>query len=158
MTESSDQSDDNAFPTFGCLLGFDYGTKRVGLAVSDPDHWISSPLENYTRISRDVDAAQYKSIIAEYRIVGLVVGLPLHMNGDEGEKALEARSYGAWLNSVTSLPVRFHDERLSSATAEQHLLAAGLTKKKRKQRMDMVAAQILLQSYLDHHSKRSNNG
>ena len=142
-----DSADD--FPRPGRLLGIDYGTKRVGIAVSSPDQLYSSPLENFTRRSPPHDAAHLLQLAEEYEVAGLVVGLPVHMSGDEGGKAREARAYGQWLNEVTGLPVRYWDERFTSAAAEVHLLAAQLSKKKRKARMDMLAAQILLQSFLD---------
>lgn len=133
----------------GRLLGVDYGTRRVGLAVCDPDRMIASPLTTYERKSADLDAAYFKALIAEERIIGLVVGLPVHTDGREGVKAKEAREYGAWLAKVTNLPTVFWDERFSTAQAESALWQAGLTHQKRKDRRDRVAAQILLQSYLD---------
>ncbi|HMC88315.1 MAG TPA: Holliday junction resolvase RuvX, partial [Gemmataceae bacterium] len=76
-------------------------------------------------------------------------GLPVHLSGHEGQKAQEARRFGKWLGETTGLPVIFWDERFTTVEAEQALLSAGLTKKRRQARRDRVAAQILLQSYLD---------
>lgn len=138
-----------AIPRRGRLLGVDYGTKRVGFAVSNPDQTISSPLENYTRRDKAQDARHLRQITDEYRMVGAIIGLPVHMSGDEGGKAREAREFGTWVHSVTGLPVGYWDERYTSSLAEEHLLGAALSKKKRQARLDMLAAQIMLQSYLD---------
>src|SRR5207237_8409976 len=79
----------------------------------------------------------------------LVIGLPVHLSGRESESSVRARAFGKWLNDITGLPVVFFDERFTTVEAEAHLLDAGLTNKRRKARRDRVAAQILLQSYLD---------
>jgi putative Holliday junction resolvase len=133
----------------GRLLGVDFGTVRVGLAVSDPDRKFAFPLTTYTRRNNDLDADFYRTVIAEERVVSLVVGLPIHLSGREGQKAQESRTYGAWLTKATGLHVVFWDERFSTSEAESALWNAGLTHKKRKARRDRVAAQILLQAYLD---------
>ena len=133
----------------GVLLGFDYGTIRVGVAVTDPDRIIASRLATYTRHSDALDAAYYTRIATECRAVALVVGLPLHANGDESEKSREARTFGAWLSSVTGLTVVFWDERFTTALADDVLDATRTTKSKRKGRRDQLAAQLMLQSYLD---------
>ena len=133
----------------GRLLGVDFGTVRVGLAVSDPDRIIASPLATYTRRDPDADAAYFRQVVAQEQIVGLVVGLPMHTDGREGVKAQEAREYGAWLGQVTGLPVEFADERFTTVFAESALWGAGLTHKRRKDRRDMVAAQMLLQAHID---------
>ncbi|TWT58704.1 putative Holliday junction resolvase [Thalassoglobus neptunius] len=145
MTESSED-----FPQTGRLLGVDYGTKRVGIAVSTPDQKIASPLEILTRQNENYDAKYFKEVISEYRISALVVGLPIHVNGTEGQKAREAREYGGWLSQLTNLPVKYWDERYTSVAAEDCMIGIDFTRKQRKRRMDMVAAQIMLQAYLDH--------
>ena len=132
----------------GRLLGVDYGDVRVGLAVSDPDRKIAFPLAIYTRQNRERDAA-YFAVVAEEATAGLVVGLPVHLSGVEGAKAAAARAFGAWLAETTGLAATFWDERFTTVEAESALWAAGLTHKRRKERRDKVAAQILLQAYLD---------
>ena len=82
-------------------------------------------------------------------LIGLVVGLPVHLDGNEGSSAAEARSFGKWLSEVTKLPCTFWDERFTTIEAESALWSAGLTHKQRKVRRDRVAAQMLLQAYLD---------
>ncbi|MCI0704617.1 MAG: Holliday junction resolvase RuvX [Planctomycetia bacterium] len=133
----------------GVLLGIDYGTVRIGLAVCDPDRLIASPLETYTRKNQSEDAAFFTDVVKRTRAVGLVVGLPLHANGEESDKSREARNFGSWLAEVTKLPVVFWDERFTTSIAEDALLEAKLTKKKRKARVDRVAAQLILQAFLD---------
>src|SRR5580698_8455733 len=125
MSGSSEPAAANAdLPRRGRLLGLDYGTRRIGIAVSDDEQSIASPLENYTRTRPEADAQRLKTVAGDYRVVGVVVGLPLHMGGEEGQKAREARNFGAWAASATALPVAFWDERLTSAMAEEHLLSA----------------------------------
>jgi putative pre-16S rRNA nuclease len=136
-------------PAEGRLLGLDYGHVRVGIAVSTPEQNIASPLENYTRGSDDADADFLRHIVDEYRIAGIVVGLPVHMSGDESESSRRAREFGAWVGRVTGLPVAYWDERFTSSMAEAHLMSAQLTKKQRAARRDKLAATFLLQSYLD---------
>ncbi len=131
------------------LLGVDYGSVRIGLAVSDPERRLASPLAVYERHSRERDAEYFRVLADAEEIGAIVVGLPVHLDGREGAKAAEARAFGIWLAETTGLPVTFWDERFSTIEAESALWQAGLTHKKRKQRRDRVAAQILLQAYLD---------
>lgn len=146
---SNEEPDSCALPTRGRLLGIDYGTKRVGVSVSDLFQEFASPLHNYERNGHQADEHFFLKVCEEYEIAGLVVGLPIHLSGDESEKSREARQYAAWLTAITSLPHAFQDERFSSVTAEAMLLQAEMTKKQRKARMDKLAAQILLQEFLD---------
>lgn len=136
-------------PTEGRLAGIDYGTVRVGVAICDPSQSISSPYENYTRQDLRGDAAFFRELVEEETLVGFVVGLPIHLSGDESEKSIEARAFGEWLTKITERPVAFNDERYTSVDAEAHMMAANLTKKKRKARLDMLAAQMILRSYLE---------
>jgi putative holliday junction resolvase len=131
------------------LLGIDYGSVRLGLAVSDRDRKIASPLATYTRRSAAQDASFFERLVEVEEIAALVVGLPVHLDGREGEQAREARAFGNWLGAATKLPVTYWDERFTTVEAEAHLVDAGLTRKHRKQRRDRVAAQILLQAFLD---------
>jgi putative Holliday junction resolvase len=135
--------------TTGRLLGIDYGRARVGLAVSDPDRKIAFPLATYERQNAARDRDHFRSLVEEEEIGGLVVGLPLHADGSEGSSAAEARAFGTWVAEATGLPVVFADERYTTVEAESALWAAGLTHRRRRQRRDRVAAQILLQAYLD---------
>jgi putative Holliday junction resolvase len=143
-------------PPRGALLGLDYGTKRFGVAVSTPDQTISSPLAICNRGEPEEDAEFLRSKVAAYSAVGLVVGLPVHMSGDEGGKAREAREFGAWASAVTGLPVVYHDERFSTAFAEYHLMIAGLTERQRKAKMDKLAAQFILASFLERRGSETS--
>ena len=131
------------------LLGVDYGRVRIGLAVSDPDRKIAFPLATHPRGSREQDAAYFRKVIADESIGGLVLGLPVHNDGREGQAAAAVREFGRWLGALTGLPVAYWDERFTTVEAESALWEAGLTHKKRRERRDRVAAQLLLQAYLD---------
>lgn len=155
MTTSSKETPPEEFPSEGQLLGVDYGTVRVGIAISTREQNIASPLEIYNRCNERLDAIYFKELTDEYRIKGLVVGLPMHINGEEGETARHAREYGAWLVEVTGLPILFWDERFTSSVAEDYLIDADMTRKKRKKRIDMIAAQIMLQACLETRAKRA---
>lgn len=136
-------------PRTGRLAGIDYGTVRIGVAVTDPEQRLASPLENYSRRGAAADAAWIKRLVADERIAGFVVGLPVHTSGQESQKSIEARQFGRWLGEQTGLPVAYFDERYTSAHAEQLLQAAGLTSKRRKERLDKLAAQIMLAAFLE---------
>jgi len=131
------------------LLGVDYGRVRMGLAISDPDRRIASPLATYQRRDTAKDAEYFRSLVVQEQVGAIVIGLPVHLDGTEGQKALEARRFGRWLGETTGLPVVFYDERFTTVEAEHSLWDAGLTHKRRKARRDRVAAQLLLQAYLD---------
>lgn len=131
------------------VLGLDFGTKRVGAAVSDPRRQIATPLEVYPRRDPTQDARHYQALVAEHDIDLIVIGLPLHTSGRESESSRRARAWGDWLHSVTKLPVRYHDERYSTVDADEVMLAAGMKRMDRQARRDMLAARVLLQSFLD---------
>jgi putative Holliday junction resolvase len=147
-------SDPSPFPIDGRLLGLDFGTVRIGVAISTPEQTISSPLEIYTRRSERLDTSYFQTLVKENRVVGAVVGLPMHVSGEEGTSAQFAREFGAWFTSITNRPVTYWDERYTSSVAADMLRDAGVARSKRKQRIDMLAAQILLQSYLDEQIRR----
>jgi putative Holliday junction resolvase len=148
-TEESDHTGATELPNAGVLLGVDYGTKRIGVAVSDRDQKFSSPLYNHQRQGAQGDTRFFRTLFEEYRPVGMVIGLPIHLSGDESEKSREARKFADWLSTVTGLPYCFQDERFSSFQAECLMTDAALTKKQRKDRIDKIAAQILLQNFLE---------
>lgn len=137
------------FPGQGRLAGIDYGEVRIGVAICDPEQRLASPLENYRRQSPQEDASYFQRLVESEQIVGFVVGLPVHASGDESAKSTEARRFGGWLARVTGCPVRYFDERYSTQAAERVLDAAGLTSKQRKKRRDMLAARIILESFLE---------
>ncbi len=144
-------------PNQGRVAGIDYGTVRIGIAISDPDRILSSPYETYSRKNATADAEYFRRLVREERIVQFVVGLPVHLSGDASEKSKEATAFGAWLAEQTSIPVDFVDERFTSVEAEHHLRGAKLTNKRRKDRRDKIAAQILLATYLESGPVRSGS-
>ena len=133
----------------GRVLAIDPGERRVGLAISDPDRKFAFPLTTYERRDADRDAAYFRDLITAEAVSEIVVGLPVHLSGQEGAKARETRAFADWLTRATGLPVRFWDERFTTVEAESALWQAGLTHRQRKARRDRVAAQILLQTYLE---------
>lgn len=136
-------------PSRGRVAGIDYGTVRIGIAFGDLEVRMASPYENYTRRSERLDAQYFKQLAQEERLARWVVGLPVHLSGEESQKSHEARQFGKWLTELTGVPVDYFDERYTSAHAEEILQAANLTKKKRKARLDALAAQIMLTAYLE---------
>lgn len=133
----------------GRVAAIDYGTVRIGIAISDPQRRIASPYENYTRVGPQADERRFQRLVAEEDVKLFVVGLPVHLDGRESQKSAEARRFGQWLAEATAIPVEYFDERFTSAQAEQLLLEAEMTRKRRKQRLDKLAAQILLTAYLE---------
>lgn len=146
----------DAFPRTGRIAGIDYGTVRIGVAVTDPEQRFASPLENYNRRDEAADALWIQRLATEERLVGFVVGLPVHTDGNESRKSLEARQFGQRLAELTTLPVRYFDERYTSTQAEALLQEAGFTSKQRKERLDKLAAQLMLTAYLE--STREGEG
>lgn len=135
----------------GRLLALDVGDVRIGLAVCDRDRVMASPYDQYTRRTEEKDAAYFRQLVAAEQIVSLVVGLPFNMDGTEGPKAIAYRKYGEWLAGVLGLPVEFFDERLTTHAAQGMLIDAGLNRQKRKERLDKLAATLILQAFLDSH-------
>jgi putative Holliday junction resolvase len=133
----------------GRILGLDFGLRRVGGAISDASRTIASPLEVYHRGSQDQDARHYRRLVAEQEVDRIVIGLPVHTSGREGDMAARARAWGAWLATITGVQVAFADERYTSLEADQLMIQSGLKRQKRKATRDKLAAQILLQGYLD---------
>lgn len=133
----------------GRVLGIDFGLRRVGAALSDPGRSIASPLEVYERRDAAQDARHYQKLVKEDEIERIVIGLPVHTSGREGELASKARAWGDWLHTLTGLSVYYYDERYTSVLAEDILIGSGVKRHKRKGMRDMLAAQILLQNYLD---------
>lgn len=136
---------------FGRIAGIDYGTVRIGIAVADATGTIASPYENYSRRSEPLDRQYFSRLAREERIVRFVVGLPVHLDGRESGKSIEARAFGAWLAGVTGVDVQYFDERFTTQEAQQLLSGTNLSKKKRQARLDKLAAQIMLTAYLEKH-------
>lgn len=134
------------------ILGVDYGTKRIGLAISDGVGLTARPLEV---VSRGGLAAALRRIDAEYGVDKVVVGLPTGLSGNEGTSAEGARGLGAEVGETLGVDVEYVDERFTSKLAESALLESGMKRRDRKETVDKVAAAIILQTYLDAHSGNS---
>ena len=137
-----------------CLLGLDYGSKVVGVAVSDPDLHVASPIASLVRRNFPDDAATMIAIIRERNIGGIVVGLPKNMDGSEGATAQAARAFVRNLTRhkdmpIPDMPVAFWDERLSSAAIERFLISDDMSRKRRDEVIDKAAAAYILQGALD---------
>jgi putative Holliday junction resolvase len=136
------------------ILGVDYGEKRIGLAVSDPLGLFAQPLEA-VEVAGDLAgaAARVAGIARESGAAEIVLGLPRQMDNTLGTKAEEVLAFKELLEKAFDLPVITWDERLSTAQAERHLRETGWSRVKRQRRVDMVAAQIILQGYLDFRNR-----
>jgi len=133
-------------------IGIDYGLRRVGLAICDAGETIVSPLQCVSWKPPQAGGllARLGAIIAETGAEALVVGLPLNMDGSEGEQARLTRVFGKALTAATGLTVHYQDERLSSETADAMLAESGLSDKKRRAKRDMLAACTILGDFLGH--------
>mgnify|MGYP000864414277 CR=1 FL=1 len=131
------------------ILGLDPGTKRVGVALSDPTFMLATPHTVLAAEPRSKLAEALRTLCREKEVDRIVVGLPLRMDGDEGPAAEKSRAFAAWVGAELGLPVEFWDERLSTVTAQNALIEGGARREKRREVVDMIAAQIVLQHYLD---------
>jgi putative Holliday junction resolvase len=137
-------------------LGIDYGTRRIGLALSDPRETIASPAATLTAAGNVTeDARLILHWAAENEVAGMVVGLPINMDGSLGPQAKLSQNLARHLQRLGHLPVELWDERLSSFQADELLRSGGLSPEKQKKRRDALAAQVILQAFLD--ARRTSN-
>lgn len=135
---------------YKALIGFDYGSKRLGVAVSDLLLTVATSYKIIHRGKWEEDVAEIKAVIREKEVCGMVFGLPLQMNGEEGDIAKEVRQFAAKLAKEIDLPMMFWDERLSSSAMENFLIKeVDLSRKKRAKVLDSSAAGYILQGVLD---------
>ena len=137
------------WPLSGRLAGVDYGTVRIGIAICDPSQTWAGPLDTYTRRTEPLDKVYFQKIADRENVVGWVLGLPIHCDGNESLKSTEVRDFAEWLYHFTSVPVRFFDERFTSALANRMLAPADLSRTKKKKTIDRVAAHLILEGYLE---------
>ena len=137
-----------AMPDRGGLIGLDLGTQTIGTAFADPGWRIASPGKTIKRGKFSVDKGLIEALIAERSIKGIVIGLPLNMNGSEGPRVQSARAYARNL-AVLGLPILLWDERWSTAIAERGLIDQDMSRAKRKERIDSAAAAVILQAACD---------
>lgn len=133
----------------GRILGIDYGTKRMGIAISDASAMLATPVSVEAVRSMDEAVAAACRIARERGVVKMVVGIPVNMNGTNGPMALEAMQFIEKLRSVGGVPVDTTDERLSTSLVERMLVDADVSRGRRKEVRDKLAAQVILQGYLD---------
>lgn len=138
-----------ALPPQGALAGLDLGEKTIGVAVSDLRRSVATPLETVKRVKFTQDAARLLEIARTRGLAGLVLGLPLNMDGTEGPRCQSTRAFARNLAGVTDLPIGFWDERLSTVAAERALLDFDTSRARRAQVIDHVAAGFILQGFLD---------
>jgi len=136
-------------PSRGALIGLDLGTKTIGVAVSDPQRRLATGVETITRRNFGTDARRLLALATERQVVGLVLGLPLNMDGSEGPRAQSTRSFARNLAKLTPLPIALWDERWSTAAVERELIAADVSRSKRAAVIDQHAAAYILQGALD---------
>ncbi len=141
-----------AIPRQGRLLGLDLGSKTIGLALSDLGRRISSPLETIKRQKFKADAQRLAALCEHHGVVGLVIGLPVNMDGSEGSRCQSTRQFAENLETLVgfALPIAFWDERLSTAAVERFLVEeADLSRRRRSQLVDKMAAAYILQGALE---------
>ena len=131
------------------VAGLDLGEKTIGVAVSDRQLAVASPLATIRRVKFTTDAQALLKIVADREIGGLILGLPLNMDGSEGPRCQSTRAFARNLARLTDLPIGFWDERLSTVAAERALLEADTSRKRRSEVIDHVAAGYILQGALD---------
>ncbi|WP_027414953.1 Holliday junction resolvase RuvX [Aneurinibacillus terranovensis] len=131
------------------IMGLDVGEKTIGVAVSDEMGWTAQGIETIRREGKNKDFGRLEELIKEYDIEEIVVGLPKNMNGSIGPRGQACEAFARSLRQRTDLPVRMWDERLTTMAAERMLISADVSRKKRKQVIDKMAAVMILQNYLD---------
>lgn len=138
------------------ILGLDVGTKRIGIAISDELGWTAQGIMTLHRSNGQSDLGEIRDIAREYGVEKIVVGLPRNMNGSLGPQAEMTLGFAQELREILGVPIITWDERLSTVEATKMLIRADLSRKKRKRKVDMTAAILILQSYLDSLARKGN--
>ena len=138
-----------SLPPKGRLIGVDLGAKTIGLAISDVERRLASPLRTLARGAFATDAETLTAIFSEFGVVGIILGLPLDLNGRDNPRAQSTRAFGRNLSMRTSLPIALWDERFSTAAVTRSLIASDVSRARRKQVVDKMAAAYILQGALD---------
>ena len=135
-------------------LGIDVGNKRIGVALSDPLGITAQPLETVVRDGQGSEWRRFTELVEELKPARAVVGLPVNMNGTEGEQAEAARLFAkTFSRKFPGVRIEFQDERLTSVASEKLLIQAGMRRNKRRRKRDVIAATLILQTYLDKMSR-----
>ena len=140
------------------ILGIDPGEKRIGLALSDPTEFLATPLRVIEARGPAHAASEIAAACREHGVAAVVVGLPRRTDGTEGPSAQKAREFAERVRAATGLPVDLWDERFSTVTAQQALIEGGARRERRKELVDKLAAQIMLQNYLDARAAARGEG
>lgn len=138
-----------ALPRTGGIAGLDLGDKTIGVALSDLRRTVATPVEVIRREKFMLDAARLLTLLTSRGAAGVILGLPLNMDGSEGPRVQSTRAFARNLEKLTPMPITFWDERLSTVAAERALLEADTSRKGRKEVIDKVAASYILQGALD---------
>jgi len=143
----------NSLTPRGVLLGLDLGTKTIGIAVCNPEQTVATPVETIKRRKFSVDIQSILSFASQRNAVGLVVGLPLNMDGTEGPRAQSTRAFVRNAEKLTDLPIAFWDERYSTKVMEREMIALDTSRSKRADLIDQMAASYILQGAIDFKAK-----
>lgn len=135
------------------ILGLDYGERTIGVAVSDEMGWTAQGVETIRRESKAKDLERLQTLINQFQVKLIVVGLPKNMNGTIGPRGESCQAFASLLAEKTGLPVDLWDERLTTVAAEKMLIAADVSRQKRKKVIDKMAAVLILQGYMDAKSR-----
>lgn len=149
MTDTPSPGSLEILPAKGSLFGLDLGTKTIGIAVSDPDQRIATPVTTIRRKKFTQDTEDLLTLCGSRHVTGLVLGLPLNMDGSEGPRAQATRAFARNLGGKMDLPIAFWDERLSTVAAERDLIALDTSRARRAEIIDEMAATHILQGALD---------
>ena len=139
----------------GRILALDVGEKRIGVAVSDALNTIANGIETIKRVDTKSVIEKIKDLIEEYELSKIIVGMPFNMNGTKGASARSVEEFIRLIRAEIDLSIETVDERLTTAQGERMLLEADVSRKKRKLSIDKIAAQLILQSYLDLHAQKN---
>ena len=139
----------NHFPSEGRIAAVDFGSVRMGIAICDSGQILASPLEVHPAADWQRDGDYFRSLARREQIAGMVVGLPIHCDGGESPKSKACRKFARWLADETKLPIRLFDERFTTSDAMRRMAGVGYTNKKKKKRVDAIAAQVILESFLE---------
>ena len=139
------------------IIALDIGTVRIGIATSDIMEIIASAYEVYRRKNLDSDVKYIAELVSKLDAGEIVIGLPLKLDGTEGQSVEMAKSFGEKLSEMTNVPIVYQDERLSTVSAQRILIESGMRREKRKDKVDSVAATFILQTYLDKKSLKKGS-
>ena len=139
------------------IIALDIGTVRIGIATSDIMEIIASAYEVYRRKNLDSDVKYIAELVSKLDAGEIVIGLPLKLDGTEGQSVDMARAFGEKLSELVNVPIVYQDERLSTVSAQRILIESGMRREKRKDKVDSIAATIILQTYLDKKSLKKGS-